>query len=190
MSSKQNEPFNFKKWGFFEVDAIKDLVNKFEDEWLIDTSRQETYETHRSTESYFLYQTDLLWEPSKTFIVTKHEISSELEDLVEPILSELEGLHDGQRGNVLFIKLKAGQSIPSHQDGGEYLNSVRRHHIAIVTSEGTKFGVGDEEIFMAEGECWEINNSRLHYVNNSSNTDRVHLLIDIMPNSELQEQNG
>jgi hypothetical protein len=185
MASKQDEPFNFRKWGFFEVEEIKALVNKFSDEWLIDTSRQETYEVHRSTNSYFLYQTDLNWEPSESFIVTKHDIAPELEDLVEPIISELEGLHDGQRGNVLFIKLKAGQSIASHQDGGYYLDAARRHHIAIVTSSGTRFGVGDEEISMAQGDVWEINNSRLHYVNNSSDTDRVHLLIDILPNSKL-----
>lgn len=185
MVSKAEEPFNFRDHGSFDVNGIKELVRGFEDEWLVDTSRQETYEVHRSTESYFLYQADLMWEPSQTFIVTKHDISSELEDLVEPIISELEGLHDGQRGNVLFIKLSAGSSIASHQDGGEYLDSARRHHIAIITSEGTRFGVGDEEISMAEGECWEINNSRIHYVDNHSSTDRVHLLIDIMPNSKL-----
>jgi hypothetical protein len=39
---------------------------------------------------------------------------------------------------------------------------------------------------MAEGECWEINNSRPHYVNNFSNVDRVHLLVDIMPNSHIK----
>jgi hypothetical protein len=38
---------------------------------------------------------------------------------------------------------------------------------------------------MGTGECWEINNSRIHYVNNGSKIDRVHLLIDIMPNKEI-----
>lgn len=48
------------------------------------------------------------------------------------------------------------------------------------------FGVGDEKINMKSGECWEINNSRTHFVDNNSETDRVHLLIDIMPHSELK----
>lgn len=186
MSQKEHEPFNFRKSGFFEVNGIKELVGKFEDEWLIDTSRQETYAVHQDTESYFLYQADLTWESGEPFIVTKHDIDPELEDLVEPIISELEGLHDGQRGNVLLIKLKAGRSIASHRDGGEYLDSARRHHIAIITSDETKFGVGDEEISMTEGVCWEINNSRVHYVINDSDTDRVHLLVDIMPNSKTK----
>jgi hypothetical protein len=38
---------------------------------------------------------------------------------------------------------------------------------------------------MGTGECWEINNSRTHFVNNGSKIDRVHLLIDIMPNIEI-----
>ena len=38
---------------------------------------------------------------------------------------------------------------------------------------------------MLEGECWEINNTRLHAVENNSKIDRIHLLIDIMPNIEI-----
>jgi aspartyl/asparaginyl beta-hydroxylase (cupin superfamily) len=47
------------------------------------------------------------------------------------------------------------------------------------------FGVGDEEINMAVGDCWEINNSKIHYVNNYSEVDRIHLLVDILPVREL-----
>ena len=61
----------------------------------------------------------------------------------------------------------------------------RRHHVPIITSEQTLFGVGTEKINMLEGECWEINNTRFHSVENDSDIDRVHLLIDIMPNSEI-----
>jgi aspartyl/asparaginyl beta-hydroxylase (cupin superfamily) len=40
---------------------------------------------------------------------------------------------------------------------------------------------------MQSGECWEINNSRPHLVENNSDIDRIHLLIDIMPNEELRK---
>ena len=43
---------------------------------------------------------------------------------------------------------------------------------------------------MATGECWEINNTRLHSVENNSDIDRVHLLIDIMPNKYLEKKNN
>mgnify|MGYP000992128600 CR=1 FL=1 len=39
---------------------------------------------------------------------------------------------------------------------------------------------------MEEGKCYEINNLKLHSVDNNSEYDRVHLLIDIMPESETR----
>ena len=86
---------------------------------------------------------------------------------------------------VLLIKLKAKKNISIHFDSGDYLMSCRRNHIPIITSDNVFFGVGNEKIVMQAGECWEINNSRPHFVENNSEIDRVHLLIDIMPKSEL-----
>jgi hypothetical protein len=54
-----------------------------------------------------------------------------------------------------------------------------------VSFGGVFFGVGEDSVPMQEGECWEINNSRTHWVENNSPVDRVHLLVDIMPNDEL-----
>jgi aspartyl/asparaginyl beta-hydroxylase (cupin superfamily) len=108
--------------------------------------------------------------------------------MINPIIKDLELKHNGIRSNVLFIKLKAGHNISAHSDSGEYLLSSRRHHIPIITSDQTFFTVGSEKINMSEGECWEINNSRVHSVENSSKIDRVHLLIDIMPNTEIGEE--
>lgn len=183
MISKANEPFNFKQWQPFNVESIKGFASGLKDEWLIDTSRQDTFPAHKDTVSYFLYKTNLLWKYGSRFEVAKQYENKDLDLLIDPIIKKLEELHNGKHGNVLFIKLLANKTIPGHTDGGDYLNLARRHHIPIITSENTSFGVGDEEIAMHEGECWEINNSRLHYVNNFSNVDRIHLLIDIMPNS-------
>jgi aspartyl/asparaginyl beta-hydroxylase (cupin superfamily) len=39
---------------------------------------------------------------------------------------------------------------------------------------------------MKEGECWEINNNKIHRVANNSEMDRIHLTIDIIPNQYLR----
>jgi aspartyl/asparaginyl beta-hydroxylase (cupin superfamily) len=62
---------------------------------------------------------------------------------------------------------------------------ARRNHVPIITSGNVIFGVGSERVNMQIGECWEINNYRFHWVDNNSDIDRVHLLVDIMPNEEL-----
>jgi len=185
MESKANEPFNFRNHGSFDVSGIKELVHNFQEEWLVNTERQEVHEVHKETNSYFLYKTSSEWHPYD-YKVAQVSDNSELLKLVEPIVARLEELHNGKRGQVVLIKLPANKTIPEHTDKGTYVSLCRRHHIPIITSRDTDFGVGDEEFSMAEGECWEINNSRPHYVNNFSNVDRVHLMVDIMPNAHIR----
>jgi hypothetical protein len=186
MGSKANEPFNFRNHGSFDVSGIKELVLNFKDEWLVNTERQEIHKVHKETNSYFLYKTDFEWHMGSGCIITLVSDNAELLELVEPIVSRLEEIHNGKRGQIVLIKLPANKSVSEHTDKGIYLNVCRRHHIPIVTSKDTYFGVGGEELSMAEGECWEINNSRLHYVNNFSEVDRVHLMVDIMPNAHIK----
>jgi hypothetical protein len=182
---KQLEDFNFKKYTNYSVDAIKNHIDSFSEEWFINTSRQDKHYVHKDTNSYFVYTANLNWKEGQEFVVEKTSNDAELINLLEPIISDLERIHKGVRGMVLLIKLKAGQDIAPHHDSGDYLMLSRRNHIPVVTSDSVFFGVGDDRVKMATGECWEINNSRTHYVNNGSKIDRVHLLIDIMPNTEI-----
>lgn len=186
MVKKYQEDFNFIKCGQYDVSSIKNIVESFDDEWKINTVRQTRFTTHMNTESYFIYETSLHWKPEDRYSVEQKSDNGILLEAVEPIVKDLELKHDGVRGQVLIIKLKANTDIPPHTDKGSYLLFNRRHHIPIITSDNTKFGVGDEEIHMSTGECWEINNARTHYVNNNSDVDRIHLLVDIMPNREIK----
>lgn len=186
--NKISQNFNFNRYSDYDVSLIKEHIDKFSNEWFIDTSRQSDYKNHKDTVSYFIYKTDLSWTVGQKFIVEKKSNDQALIDLVEPIIKDLEKLHDGVRGNVLLIKLKSHHNIPKHSDDGDYLVLSRRHHIPIITSEETWFGVGSEKINMGVGECWEINNTRFHSVENNSNIDRVHLLIDIMPKVKIGEE--
>ena len=182
---KTKENFNLKLYNHFDTSEINKIVSSFSDEWLINTSRQDEYYPHKETESYFIYETDIDWKFNNKYIVSLKSNNKILNDLIEPIIKYLEELHDGKRGQVILIKLAANKSIADHKDSGDYLMSVHRHHIAIQTSPNTKFFVGDEEVNMRLGDCWEINNSREHAVINNSNKDRVHLLIDIMPYANI-----
>jgi hypothetical protein len=179
------EDFNFKHHVNYEVESIKNYIDSFSEEWFLNTSRQDNHYVHKDTNSYFVYTADLRWKEGDIFSTQKTSNDSALLELLEPIISDLEKIHDGVRGMVLLIKLKAGQDIAPHHDSGDYLMLSRRNHIPIVTSDDVFFGVGDEKIKMKTGECWEINNSRTHFVNNGSKIDRVHLLIDIVPNTEI-----
>ena len=188
---KTLEDFNFKQHGNYDVEPIRNYIDSFSDEWFINTSRQDEYYVHKDTNSYFVYTADLdivLWKEGEKFSTQKTSNDAGLLELLEPIISDLERIHNGVRCMVLLIKLKAGQDVGQHQDSGDYLMLSKRNHIPIITSDRVFFGVGNDKVTMGVGECWEINNSRPHYVNNGSEIDRVHLLIDIMPNIEIGEK--
>ena len=182
---KAEEDFNLRKHAQYDVSKIKDYVKNFTSEWLIDTKRQEMSSVHKETNTYYVYRNNLMWQIGEEFITNKISNDEVLLELLEPIIKDIEKIHNGVRANVLLIKLKAKENIPMHEDSGDYLMLSRRNHIPIITTGDVVFGVGSERVKMQQGECWEINNYRLHWVDNDSEIDRVHLLIDIMPNIEI-----
>jgi aspartyl/asparaginyl beta-hydroxylase (cupin superfamily) len=46
--------------------------------------------------------------------------------------------------------------------------------------------VNKETINMLEGNLYEINNTKWHNVKNESSDNRIHLIVDIMPNDYVE----
>jgi aspartyl/asparaginyl beta-hydroxylase (cupin superfamily) len=193
MKSKADLNFNFNPVSSFDVESLVDRVNKFSNEWDIDTSRQSTvYEgrpnPHVNTHTYIIQNSSLYWERGTLF--SKELIDQEFYELLKNIVKELEDRMVGQSARILLIKLDANSEVFVHKDSGDYLSNVRRFHIPLITNEKVYYTVGGEEISMEQGKCYEINNLKLHSVNNTSDYDRVHLLIDIMPECEIKTINN
>jgi aspartyl/asparaginyl beta-hydroxylase (cupin superfamily) len=89
-----------------------------------------------------------------------------------------------------LTNLKSGTEIPWHVDKGEYLVVSKRHHIPIITSDNVFFFIDNDLSVMKEGECWEIRNTKPHRVVNASGIDRIHLIIDIIPNKYIGGANA
>ena len=80
-----------------------------------------------------------------------------------------------------LLKLAPGARILEHRDYNLGLEDGRvRLHIPITTSPLVDFYLNGERIVMEPGECWYINANLPHRVDNRSNADRVHLVIDCL----------
>jgi hypothetical protein len=180
--SKINENFNFRFHRNFDVTAIQEKMNSWNDEWSLDKSRQEMYPSHKETNTYFLMEHSNNWQYGDDYVPEYKCEDEEMWKLVQPIIAEFEKFIPGKVGKAVFIKLPAGKDVGGHRDFGDYLDVVRRFHIPIFTNPNVEFTVRDETLNMKVGETWEINNNRLHAVKNAGDTDRVHMLFDIMPN--------
>lgn len=179
--NKKDENFNFKFYKNFDVSKIQDKLSSYSKEWNINTLRQEMFSMHSSTKSYHLVQTNN-FRYGDQFLPKLTHTDEEMWQLVYSIIKELEDKINGKVGKTLFILLPSGKEVEPHADGGDYLDVIRRFHLPIFTNTAVEFKIDDETINMKVGECWEINNNHEHSVLNKGETDRIHLLFDIMPN--------
>ena len=79
----------------------------------------------------------------------------------------------------LATELIPNSIIPLHEDGvAKILLKAHRIHIPIITNDLVTFTVGGEERNLKAGTMYEINNLRTHGVQNNSNENRMHLILD------------
>jgi hypothetical protein len=181
---KENEDFNYKLFATFNVDNILSNIKSFNNEWLIYTERQdalynERRNPHLYTNTYIIQDHPLTWKFGSKInsIIKDHHLINTMSEIIKTLEEDVVG----KVARVLLVKLSAGKDVTEHVDSGDYLSTVRRYHIPIITNDSVFYTVNSETINMKKGECWEINNLKPHSVLNNSNEDRIHLLIDILP---------
>jgi hypothetical protein len=85
--------------------------------------------------------------------------------------------------SVRLLKLKARSNIREHKDFNlGYEDGEFRLHVPVVTNPNVKFFLNNERVIMGEGECWYLDLNLRHRVENESDADRVHLVIDCVVN--------
>ncbi len=88
---------------------------------------------------------------------------------------------------VRLLKLNAGAFIKEHTDAELYFEKGEiRLHIPVITHDDVEFYSDRERISMKEGECWYINFNLPHHINNKSNINRIHLVIDAESNDWIK----
>jgi len=88
--------------------------------------------------------------------------------------------------SVRLLRLAAGSVIREHTDSslGEEGGDVRLH-IPVVTNPSVEFYLSGKRVPMQAGECWYLDLSLPHRVQNLGASERVHLVIDCVLNDWL-----
>jgi len=88
--------------------------------------------------------------------------------------------------SVRLLRLAAGGVIREHRDDDlRFEDGEARLHIPLATNPGVEFYVDDRRVVMEPGECWYLDLSRPHRVQNHGETERIHLVIDCRVNAWL-----
>lgn len=89
-------------------------------------------------------------------------------------------------GSARFLKLVPGAKIKEHYDYELSFESGRaRLHVPILTNSQVLFFLDADRVEMQPGECWYLNFSLPHWIENNGETDRIHLVIDCEINDWL-----
>jgi hypothetical protein len=85
-----------------------------------------------------------------------------------------------------LLRLSARSSIREHRDYRlGYEDGELRLHIPVLTHPDVAFFVAGQRVPMEAGECWYVNVNLPHRVDNHSDADRIHLVIDCVVNDWL-----
>lgn len=169
-----------------DVEPIKNKLAQISREEWNKSGREKTFEAHRQTKSLMLIYDDDFRHYNPTYQSIYSDFEPELKPLLDKIAENFQ--HNGFVVRMIFAKLQGNGSIPVHTDSGYSLLKCHRIHIPIVSNDQSFFMVGGERKVMCEGEMWEINNATLHAVDNQSDADRIHLIIDWVPNSTVRPE--
>lgn len=82
---------------------------------------------------------------------------------------------------VAFATLLPDGDVRPHMDDGKYFKYRDRYHLVLQSEIGSKFTCGNETQIFKEGELWWFANKEVHSVKNLSNSNRIHLIFDLLP---------
>ncbi len=169
-----------------DIDWIRRKLSRIPERMWHMSGREQAYEAHKQTNSLLL----IADKDFRHYNPTVHELYQEFRKELKPITDFIADHynHDGYVVRILFARLSAHGKISPHTDGLYSLMKCHRIHVPIITNDQVIFSVGGEDLNMREGEMWEINNATLHAVDNRSDQDRIHLIIDWVPNSTVRPE--
>lgn len=169
---------NFRDLPPVDVTKLVGLLPTLEDPIWETNTRHQQFPTHMQTRTIVVNDFPLTWDG--TGFPSKKVLYGLTADATMEIANTLAAAQNKRLGRVLLIRLIPNSNITPHADGGLYLNKVKRIHIPLVTDPLVIFTVNGEARHLPVGSCTEINNLRVHSVNNNSTIHRIHLLIDLL----------
>jgi hypothetical protein len=176
-----NEDFCFKLIGKMpSFDEVLSIVKDFDEaKWSLykDRKNRGGIAAEKSDTIPLLYNSD----PSSSLLIYHEDFEvfgKHLESVVEMCKYFF-----GEVGikQAMLTRLSSGSEIKRHKDKGPITSRSHRIHVPIITNTECVFTVAEEQVHMNQGQIWAIDNvGKYHSVKNGGNTDRVHLIIDVI----------
>jgi len=129
----------------------------------------------RHFESYY-WQDKASW---RDHIVNK-ALFERFKDEIELTLSLIGSIYEGYEDYIIFLaRILPGGEVEQHEDTNPFLETCHRIHIPLRTNPDVIYSIQGSNYHWEEGKIYEFNNMLPHGCKNSSNQERIHLIINL-----------
>ena len=142
---------------------------------------------HGHTNSYpFVWSQDPV---NNVIQISKYNQRTKIWRLVKRAIDCISKKYNGRIVKCMLVKLPSHAKIGNHVDDQFSLINSHRFHLPIKTNSDIIFYIDSLPYYFKRKQWYEINNQLSHAVENNSDDDRVHLIVDIMPFSIARSSN-
>ena len=108
-----------------------------------------------------------------------YPVISDIPSVVEICHDVMDEVGGKRLGGVLITKIPPHAQVEPHIDGGWHAGFYEKFAVQLKSADGQAFCFEDAELSAVPGELYTFDNSRLHWVVNDSDEDRMTLIICI-----------
>lgn len=99
---------------------------------------------------------------------------------LKPIVFDVMRAVEGERlGGVLITRIPSGSGVAPHADGGWHASYYGKFAVQVKGNADQAFCFRDARLSALPGELYTFDNSRVHWVTNDSDSERITLIICI-----------
>lgn len=167
-----------------DIGDLLALLPDLEHAWTEEVWRQSMpYSPHRDSQTIMIRRQpgsrprDVLHQIAS--VATQHYMHAPIAAAIHQICAQIEG----RPARAMLVRLAPGGVIAPHTDEGIYFGQIERFHLPLVTNPGAWLEVDGERYHLAAGTVYAFDNHVPHCGANEGDVARVHLLVDVHPDS-------
>ncbi|MDB5440163.1 MAG: hypothetical protein JWM33_2590 [Caulobacteraceae bacterium] len=149
--------------------------------WNASLLRQGRFPVHRATRSIMFRWLETLSPAGPQPVMSAGDLPEPLSRTAADCAAAVERHYGGTLVRLLLVELTSGAKIAPHRDSGALLSSTHRCHLPVETNPEVLFNIDGTSFHLEAGMVYEMDNMRLHAVENRGSTRRVHLVCNILP---------
>jgi len=164
------------------ISTLNTFKNISQDDWLkYNKVKPNRFGVFKNTTEHIVFRfVNDIEKPKSGYF--NYNVFDEYESYLQKIMDYVKTLYsykNSEYSRIMLAKLYTGCEIDKHVDGNESAVEPHKIHIPIVTHDNCIFYCDDESINMKENYIYEVDNQKMHGVINSSDVDRIHLIIEL-----------